>query len=73
MVNVLAGHVGLVELYRKVACVCVPAGPAPLIRKKLFEVGHVSGAGLLVAPELLGEVHAEVAAFFRQRILVEGG
>jgi hypothetical protein len=40
---------------------------------KLCEIGEVCGAGVPVPGNLLGQVHADVAALHGERVLVEGG
>ena len=73
MIDVLAGHMGLIQLHGHVPGGLMAPGPLPLLPVKLCEIGKVPGPGVPVPGNLLGQVHADVAAFHGERVPVEGG
>ena len=73
MIDILAGHVGLIQLHGQVPGGFMAPGPLPLAPVEPGEIGEVCGACLPLPGHLLGQVHADVPALHCEGVLVEGG
>jgi hypothetical protein len=73
VIDVLASHMGLIQLHGHVPRGLMTPGTLPLMPVKHGEIGKVCGAGVPVPGNLLGQGHADVAAFHGERVLVESG